>query len=183
MKMKYTATFALVAWLLVTGWLASMVVAKPAVLRLGNQAEETAEMAELRTAIGRNAQIAGVIASLRGDNPLLPITSAAGTELIALPSATAPASTDTAGTAAASASGDAGTGPVTHVVSLVLVANGRRTAVIDGQYVRAGTRLADGTRVNAIGADWVRLSDPSGAAQTYRVTNPMLQATQAGGRP
>ena len=69
------------------------------------------------------------------------------------------------------------------MVSLVLVANGRRTAVIDGQYVRAGTRLADGTRVNAIGADWVRLSDPSGAAQTYRVTNPMLQATQAGGRP
>ena len=187
MKMKYTAAFALVAWLLVTGWLASMVVAKPAVLRLGNQAEETAEMAELRTAIGRNAQIAGVIASLRGDNPLLPITSAAGTELIALPSATAPASTAAAGTgaaaAAANASGDAGTGPVTHVVSLVLVANGRRTAVIDGQYVRAGTRLADGTRVNAIGADWVRLSDPSGAAQTYRVTNPMLQATQAGGRP
>ena len=55
--------------------------------------------------------------------------------------------------------------------------------LLHGQYVRAGTRLADGTRVNAIGADWVRLSDPSGAAQTYRVTNPMLQATQAGGRP
>ena len=51
MKMKYTATFALVAWLLVTGWLASMVVAKPAVLRLGNQAEETAEMAELEETI------------------------------------------------------------------------------------------------------------------------------------
>jgi hypothetical protein len=178
MKMKYTAAFALVAWLLVTGWLASMVIAKPAVLRLGNQAEETAAMAELRNAINRNHQASAALVTL-SDNQL-PIVDTGN--VVALPVAAVPA-TNAQGMAT-SGYGNAGAGAdaMPHAVSLVLVGNGRRVAVIDGQYVQIGSRLADGTRVRAIGPDWVRLTDPAGNPQTYRVLNP-LQPTQAGGHP
>jgi len=180
MKMKYTAAFALVAWLLVAGWLASMVIAKPAVLRLGNQAEETAAMAGLRNAINHNRQAAAALATLRDSQFPLVDTG----NVVALPVASAPA-TSAGGRGATAGYGNGGAeagADVTHAISLVLVSNGRRVAVIDGQYVQIGSRLADGTRVRAIGQDWVRLTDPAGNQQTYRVLNP-LQPTQAGGRP
>jgi len=182
MKMKYTAAFALVAWLLVAGWLASMVIAKPAVLRMGNQAEETAAMAELRNAINRNRQAAAALATLRDSQ--FPVVDTGN--VVALPVAAAPATNAqgmaTSGYGNTGAEAGAGADAMPHAVSLVLVGNGRRVAVIDGQYVQIGSRLADGTRVRAIGPDWVRLTDPAGNPQTYRVLNP-LQPTQAGGRP
>lgn len=180
MKMKYTAAFALAAWLLVAGWLASMVIAKPAVLHMGNQAEETAAMAELRNAINQNRQAAAALATLR-DNPF-PLVDTGN--VVALPVASAPATaTGVRGATTGHGNGSAEAGAdVTHAISLVLVSNGRRVAVIDGQYVKAGSRLADGTRVRAIGQDWVRLADPAGNLQTYRVLNP-LQPAPAGGRP
>lgn len=183
MRMKYTAAFALVAWLLVTGWLASMVIAKPAVLRMGNQAEETAEMAEFRNAIRHNQQAAAVLATLRGNQQPIVDTG----NVIALPVTAAPSSATggpgaIAGYGYGNATAEAGTGETAHAVSLVLVSSGRRVAVIDGQHVQVGSRLADGTRVRAIGQDWVRLADPAGNAQTYRVLNP-LQSSQAGGHP
>ncbi len=173
MKMKYTAAFALVAWLLVAGWLASMVIAKPAVLRMGNQAEETAAMAELRNAINRNRQAAAALATLRDSQ--FPVVDTGNVVALPVAAGALAAGSSTAG------NGDAEAGPA-HAISLVLVSNGRRVAVIDGQYVQIGSRLADGTRVRAIGQDWVRLADQAGNQQTYRVLNP-LQPAQAGGRP
>jgi len=181
MKMKYTAAFALVAWLLVAGWLASMVIAKPAVLRMGNQAEETAAMAELRNAINRNRQAVAALATLRDSQ--FPVVDTGN--VVALPVASAPTTAAGGrGTTAGYGNGGAEAGAdVAHAISLVLVSNGRRVAVIDGQYVQIGSRLADGTRVRAIGQDWVRLADPAGNLQTYRVVNPLQPASQAGGRP
>ena len=174
MKMKYTAAAALLAWLLVVGWLASMVIAKPAVMRMGNQAEETAATAELRNGVARNRGVAASIAQLR----TTAMIDAGGDSLIALPSATAAGNGNNSGNGSTGAA--EGEGAATHVISLVLAASGRRVAVIDGQSVRVGARLEDGSRVSAIGQDWVRLDDAAGNRQTLRVTNP-LHPEQAGG--
>ena len=176
MKMKFTAAFALLAWLLVAGWLASMVIAKPAVLRLGNQAEDTAAMAELRNSIARNHQVMESMGVLRASAPAY----AGPAQLIALPVAAPVAAAD--GLRPGMAGGSESTGPVTHAVSLVLTARGRRVAVVDGRSVRPGSLLDGGARVAAIGQDWVRIVDQAGNGETYRVLNP-LQATQAGSAP
>lgn len=183
MKMKYTAAFALVAWLLVAGWLASMVIAKPAVLRMGNQAEETAAMAELRNAINHNRNVADALATLRVSQfPIVDTRNVVALPVAAAAAAAGAQSASPGGYGNGSGNTEAGAGTQAHAISLVLVSTGRRVAVIDGQYVQIGSRLADGTRVRAIGPDWVRLTDPAGNPQTYRVLNP-LQPTQAGGRP
>lgn len=172
MKMKFTAAFALAVWLAVTGWLATMVIVKPAVLHLGNDADETAEMAQLRGAIEHNRQMQERVALLRqstytdGNQPLL-----------ALPSAL-PAATEGSAAAARGATG-ASSDPSTHTVSVVLVANGQRSAIIDGRHVRAGTRLADGSRVAAIGADWVRIESTDGARAVHAVPSPYQPANGA----
>ncbi|MQP77129.1 hypothetical protein CQ393_14695 [Stenotrophomonas sp. MYb238] len=170
--MKFTAAFALAVWLVVTGWLATMVIVKPAVLHLGNDADETAEMAQLRGAIEHNRQMQERVALLRqsaytdGNQPLL-----------ALPSAP-PTATDGGAAAPRGATGTSGD-PSTHTVSVVLVANGQRSAIIDGRHVRAGTRLADGSRVAAIGADWVRIESSDGARAVHAVPSPYQPASGA----
>lgn len=161
MKIKFIAAIALAVWLAVTGWLATMVVVKPAVLQLGNDADETAAMVELRTAIKRNKQMQAQVELLRRSAPI-----GNGQPLLALPLATPPAieggpSSATAGTEAAA-----------HSVSLVLIADGRHSAVIDGQRVQRGSRLADGARVVAIGPDWVRISNAAGEHTTLPVPSP-----------
>jgi len=168
MKMKYTAIVALIAWLAVTGWLATMVIAKPAVLHLGNQAEETAAMAELRNAIARNAKAQELIAPLR-HSAMVGI----GTQLIAV---AAPGGQPVSG--AGTAAGNALQGE--HAVSLVMIADGRRTAVIDGQRARAGMRLADGSLIQAIGPDWVRIIGLDGVPTVHQVRSPFQQHDQAG---
>ncbi len=183
MKMKYTAALALVVWLAVAGWLASMVIAKPAVLRLGNQADETAAMAELRNGINRNRQVAESIALLRQATPF----SGAGGAVVALPSAAPalPATTAPAAGRGYSAMGRGGSQapamePGVPMVTMVLEADGRRTAIVDGQHVRAGSRLASGARVRAIGPDWVRIDDLSGTVQTYQVRNALAPERDGG---
>ncbi len=174
MKMKYTAIVALIAWLAVTGWLATMVIAKPAVLRLGNQAEETSAMAELRTAIARNNKAQALVAPLR-HSAMVGI----GTELVALP-ATSPSGT----TSGQPSYGQGGSAPGEHNVTMILTTDGRRSAVIDGQRVRTGSRLPDGSRVRAIGPDWVRIVDGSGALVVKAVRSPFLpQEGGAGATP
>lgn len=169
MKIKFTAAIALALWLAVTGWLATMVIVKPAVLRLGNDADETTVMVELRGAIERNRQMQQHIAQLRqttfadDGQPLLALPSAAGAEggdIRSLP----------AGTTAE---------PVAHTVSLVLEANGRRSAIIDGRHVHAGARLDDGSRVAAIGTDWVRIEGADGERKVHPVPSPYQPATGA----
>ena len=176
MKMKYTAAAALLAWLLVVGWLASMVIAKPAVMRTGNQSEETAATAELRNGIARNRRVAAAIAELHSNTPIL---IADGASVVALPTA-APVASNNNGNGSTGADGSEGT--TTHVISLVLAARDHRMAIIDGRKVRVGSRLDDGSRGAAISADGVRLADPSGKQDTYPVRNP-LQPEQAGGQP
>ncbi|KRG88302.1 hypothetical protein ABB34_00415 [Stenotrophomonas daejeonensis] len=173
MKMKYTAAFALVAWLLVAGWLASMVIAKPAVLRMGNQAEETAAMAELRNAINRNRQAVAALATLRDSQ--FPVVDTGN--VVALP--VAAASPAEGGRPGAHTTGTRGSDPAIHAVSMVLVTNGKRSAIIDGQHVRTGTRLGDGSRVGTIGPDWVRIQGADGESATHSVPLPYQPVTGA----
>lgn len=163
MKKKYIAMTALTVWLGVSGWLASMVIVKPAVLFLGNNAEESPQAAQLRASINRNRQVLELASRLR------PVTAmSAGEGLIALPmvAETAPPITD-----------DALSGPGTFAgttnVSMILVTNGRSSAVVNGQPVRAGSRLDDGSRVLAIGRDWVRLRTADGETSVLKVRNPV----------
>ncbi len=164
MKTKFIAIAALALWLAVTGWLATMVIVKPAALHLSNDADETAAMVELRGAIARNQQMQQRIAQLR--QATFP-GAGSGQPLLALPSATA--SGNEAGNLPAHASSAE---PVAHSVSLVLEANGRRSAIIDGRHVHAGARLEDGSRVAAIGTNWVRIDGPDGERLLHPVPSP-----------
>jgi len=175
MRAKYVAAVALLAWLLVVVWLSSMVIAKPAVLRFGNQAGETAEIAELRKLIARNRQTMEALGSLRSSSPYL-----AHAQPVALPASGGAAAAATA----SGVYGGAGTGAeaeVPHQVSLVLLANGRRVAVVDGQHVSVGSLLAGGARVAAIGPDWVRIARPGSPARTYKVPHPLAKAAPSDG--
>ena len=163
MKIKFIAAFALVVWLAVTGWLATMVVVKPAVLQLGNDADETAAMVELRGAIAHNQKMQAQVERLRRSVPI-----GDGQPLLALPLATPPASE---GGPSSALAGGAET-QAAHSVSLVLVANGRHSAVVDGQRVQRGSRLASGARVDAIGPDWVRIRNAAGELATLPVPSP-----------
>lgn len=173
MKTKYVAAFALLAWLLVAAWLSSMVIAKPAVLRVGNQADESAEMLELRNRITRNRQTLEALASLRGNQVHL-----VNALPVAVPAA-APMVATSPGHAPAGMHGATGESAGEHAVSVVLVTNGRRSAVVDGQHVGVGSRLGNGSRVVSIGTDWVRIVDASREARTYHVPNPLAPG-QAG---
>ena len=173
MKMKYTAAIALAVWLAVTGWLATMVIAKPAILHLGHDAEETAAMAELRAAIDRNHRAQQRAATLRR----VPFVDG-GRPLLALPAAPAAAGAGTWQAAQAQAAGYVGV-PAPLDVSLVLDTDGRRTAIVDGQRVRVGSRLSDGSRVRAIGTGRVRIQRPDGEVVDRAVQSPYL--TKASG--
>ncbi len=160
MKKKYIAMTALLCWLAVSGWLASMVVAKPAVLFMGNNSEESPEAARLRASIQRNKLVLATAGKLR------PQPRFEGAQLVAVPERAAPGSP---------ASGDNGmagadTLPTTLAsLSLVVTADGRSTAIINGMPVRQGSRLDDGTRVLAIGSNWARVRGPAGDVSTLRV--------------
>ena len=157
MKMKYVAILALALWLAVTGWLASMVIAKPAVLRNNQDADDTAIMAELRSGIDRNTRMREAIIRL-ATNDSFPGTG----PMVAV---AAPTTTD-------------GKTPAEEVVpppsvSLVLSSIHGRTAFVNGEQVRAGQRLPSGGRVRSIGENWVRIDDPVHGDQIYRVPGPI----------
>ena len=97
MKKKYIAMTALLCWLAVSGWLASMVVAKPAVLFIGNNAEESAEAARLRASLQRNKLVLETAATLR------PQPRFEGSQLIAVPDSPAAGSASPASNGVADA--------------------------------------------------------------------------------
>lgn len=165
MKHKHYALAALVAWLLVTGWMASMVVAKPAVMRVRAQAEDTPEILQLRQQLARNQRDMTLLA--RFDD--LPYASDDGQPLVALAPPPAPV-------ASAGNVGNAGELPPDYEVSLVVSHQGRRRALVNGQYLAPGGRLENGARVLAIGPDWVRVDDPSEGVRLLRVQNPLRDA-------
>lgn len=168
MKAKFIAAAALALWLAVTGWLATMVVVKPAVLHLGGDADETMEMIGLRTSIERNRSVQAQIASMRP-------TGMPGTRepLVALPAARIEPVSEP-GMASPASYGAVGPGPATAAldVTLVMSTDGRRSAIVDGQHVRVGSRLDDGSRVRSIDADGVRLQRPDGERVDRRVRSP-----------
>lgn len=167
MKSKYTAASALLAWLLVTGWLATLVIAKPAVLRQQAQQEDSARMAELRAGIDNNQRSLALMANL-----VDVAATGAGSMPLAMPS---PPSVDSLPAQAGASDDGSAAQPQ---LSLVLLANGQRSAVIDGQVVRVGSRLHDGSRVRAIGNDWVRVQWAGGASQTHRLQSPLAAGLQ-----
>lgn len=156
MKSKYTAATALLVWLLVTGWLATLVIAKPAVLRQSGQLEDSALMAELQAGIEQNQRNRALVARL--------------TAVDGLPGSGLPVALPRQQPSQAAEGPDGQPAPVlAPQLSLVLVADGQRSAVIDGVQVRVGSRLADGSRVRAIGTDWVQVQFAGGARHTHRI--------------
>ena len=156
MKMKYFAAVALLLWLGVTGWLASMVIVKPAVLRVGHGVGETEAMTQLRLSISRNKQLQQSLESSDSYTG-----SAAAGPVVAIPDPTAVAQRDTPEDL-----------PPPPSLAMVLTADGQRSAVVNGEHVRAGQRLLSGARVRAIGPDWVRVDDPVHGVQTLVVPGP-----------
>ena len=172
MKSKYTAATALLVWLLVTGWLATLVIAKPAVLRQSPAQEETARMVELRAAISNNQRSQQLLASLAssdGNGSSGPLVAQS-----APPSVTA----GDANLAGSSASGTDDQPMAVPRLSAVILTDGLRSAIIDGQVVRIGSRLPNGSRVRAIGHDWVRVQWAGGASQTHRLQSPLAAGQQ-----
>lgn len=174
MKMKYTAAIALAIWLAVTGWLATMVIAKPAILHLGNEADETPAMAELRAAVERNRRA-------REQTPVLRRTvfTDDGRPLVALPTLAGSGSAYAGGGAGIGLNADGADAPLD--VSMVLDTDGRRMAIIDGTRVRVGSRLADGSRVRAIASGRVRIVRPDGEVVDRHVESPFLPSQAGGG--
>lgn len=166
MKSKYTAATALLAWLLVTGWLATLVIAKPAVLRQSPTQEDTARMAELRTAIASNQRSQQLVASLASSGTQGSIGPVVA--MPALPSVANPAAVDT-GLAAGNAASSEDQPVALPRLSAVIQTDGLRSAIIDGQVVRVGSRLSNGSRVRAIGHDWVRAQYAAGSSYMLRV--------------
>ena len=166
MKSKYTAATALLVWLLVTGWLATLVIAKPAVLRQSPTQEDTARMAELRAAIANNQSSQQLLASLASTG-----TQGSIGPVVALPALASVANATAGDAGLASASVQAGDDQVVPAprLSAVIQTDGQRSAIIDGQVVRIGSRLSDGSRVRAIGHDWVRAQYAAGSSYVLRV--------------
>lgn len=154
MNRKNHAAIALLAWLGVTGWLASMVVAKPAVLRLHGQQEDSQTVIDLRNGMARNERDMGLLGAFDD----LPFSGDDGQSLVAVVPAPRPGADDAA---------------PSYEISLVVTHGKRRRALINGQYLAPGSRLDDGTRVVAIGNDWVRLDDPAYGVRTLHVRNPL----------
>ena len=170
MKAKFIAAAALALWLAVTAWLATMVVVKPAVLHLGGDADDTMEMAGLRTAIERNRSMQARIDALRP-------TGLPGSHqpLVAVPAARldpeqAPGGVSPVGYGYGAA--DLTPAAAALDVTLVMSTDGRRSAIVDGQHVRVGSRLDDGSRVRAIDGGGVRLQRADGEQIDRRVRSP-----------
>jgi hypothetical protein len=159
MKHKYYAAAALAAWLLVIGWLASMVVAKPAVMRVRGQTEDSPAALELRQNLARNVRDMALLARFDG----LPDSSDDGQPLLALTPPPLPAASP----------GNAADPAPDYVLSLVVSHDQRRRAVVNGQYLSTGSRLDNGAKVLAIGPDWIRLDDPANGVRTLHVRNPL----------
>jgi hypothetical protein len=167
-KRKYYALLALALWLGVATWVGAMILAKPRVQARFDDEDASAQLAQLQAGVARNAQMLGVLEHLETQ----PVAS--GRALLAVEPAPA------AGQALADGRFD---GPAPRQLTLLLSTDGRRRALIDGQWVAPGARLADGSRVRAIGRDRVLLETAAGETVTVLMPTPFSQAPKAGGRP
>ncbi len=158
--MKHLALAVAVVWLAVMVWIAAWLLAPPApVLPPPAAAATGSAVAQLAAAVDRGRH---TLDSVVGQSRF-PLASQ--TPVIAVP--------PLAGMPAASST-LAAAGPATEAsrtLSMIYTADGFQRAVIDGQYVAPGQRLADGARVDSITADHVVLRDRQGR-QVLRLGHP-----------
>lgn len=165
MKKKYIAMVALAGWIGVTSWLASMVIVKPAVYFQGSNVDESAEAAQLRAAVQRNKAVLETARKLRA-----PASTVTTTDLIALPRQPVNATVLEGGVVQLDEPSHAPAAPTR--LSLIIRAEGVASAIVDGERVRVGSRLAGGSRVSAIGDTWLRLRHVDGSTQTLALPAP-----------
>lgn len=167
MKRKYLASFALALWLCVVAWVSAMIVAKPSVGQAYSDEDGSAAIAQLQLNINKNQQTLAALDALGGIDDL----HSAGLAVSPAP----PASTEVN-----PATGEATAAVVPHQLTLILSADNGRRAVVDGQLVRPGTRLADGSRIRGIGRDHVLLEDNTGERLTLRIPAPFSNTSATG---
>lgn len=163
MKLKYSASLALALWLGVVAWVSAMIVAKPSVTRAYADGDDSATIAQLQLDINRNRQLLASLDALASSNGY------GGDGPVVAPGSAATASIDPA-------TGEPGATVVSHTLSLILSSDRGRRALVDGQWASPGSRLADGSRVRAIGASHVLLEDPAGQRLELRMPAPFADA-------
>lgn len=165
MKVKYSASLALVLWLGVVAWVSAMIVAKPSVIRSFPDEDDSAAIAQLQITLNQNRSMLAAIDALDA----VQADSLRG--LAVAPGNDKPGSAARAGEGAEEATPD-------HQLTLIVSEGRRRRAIIDGQLAGTGSRLADGSHVRAIGKDHVVIEDVLGQPMTLRLPPPFASAGQ-----
>ncbi len=171
MKLKYSASLALALWLCLVAWGSAMIVAKPSVLHAYADEEGSTAIAQLQLNIDQNRKALAALDALA----LAPVATASSPAVT--PSSAAPAGL------APEDGLPAEPAVVSHQLTLILSTDQGRRAIVDGLLVQVGARLADGSRVLAIGHDHVSLDAGSGERLTLRMPTPFSGQASAGGTP
>lgn len=171
MKLKYSASLALALWLCLVAWGSAMIVAKPSVRHAYVDEEGSTAIAQLQLNIDQNRKALAALDAL-AQAPIAIASTPAVT-----PSSAAPAGLATDGSPSAEPA------VVSHQLTLILSTDQGRRAIVDGLLLQVGARLADGSRVLAIGRDHVSLDAGSGERLTLRMPAPFSEPASAGVTP
>ncbi|MGH8084313.1 MAG: hypothetical protein ACREPV_03450 [Lysobacter sp.] len=166
MKLKYSASLALALWLCVVAWVSAMIVAKPSVAGNFSSGDESGEIAQLQRSINHNTAMLAALDALDS----APDHVVHG-PLVA-PDPAPLAGSDGEVVAAEGVS-------FGNRLTLIISTEHSRRAILDGQLVRPGTRLGDGSRVRSIGQDWLRIESASGQVSTLQLPRPFADASSA----
>lgn len=166
MKLKHSALFALAVWAGIVVWIGFMVVAKPKVFTGYAGDDESGAAALLQQQIAHATRLKDALGALSAPRLL-----AMDRAIVANPPARG---------AQDALAADGGTGPLQ--VSMIIATDRTRRALVGGELVRRGSRLADGSIVRAIGSDWVRIEDATGLPMILKMPRPFA-ADAAGAQP
>ncbi|KCV34414.1 hypothetical protein L535_0791 [Bordetella bronchiseptica SBL-F6116] len=159
MKPRHYALSALAAWLLLGGWAAYNYATQPSVRLYAMRAPAAA----VPPALLRDIEAADKLAATLQSMAQADAAGAAPARNVALATDAQPGLPR-----AGAAPGRAGSGESARVVTMIMAGGrGARLAIVDGEYVREGQRLADGTRVTRIDMAAVTLEDAIGLQRTY----------------
>lgn len=175
MKHKQFAAIALIAWLAVVGWVASMILAKPQAFAGGFTEADGMFAAQIEQDIVNADRMTMALASLEA-----PPAIVAGPRIVAEP----PAQATTDGVRSHAAGGGADGEIVERMVSFIISGDGfAARAMIDGNLVGRGARLPDGAIVRGIDARSVRIEGPDGQTRTVPMRSPGDAATTPESKP
>lgn len=159
MKPRHYALSALAAWLLLGGWAAYNYATQPSVRLYATRAPAAA----VPPALLRDIEATGKLAASLQSMAQADATGAAPARNVALATDAQPGLPRVG-----AAPGRAGASESARVVTMIMAGGrGARLAIVDGEYVREGQRLADGTRVARIDMAAVTLEDAIGLQRTY----------------